>query len=372
MNINRHNYELFFLLYIDNELSVPERNALELFVQENADLQEELQMLKQTVVQPDKFTFKGKDRLLKPEIVAAELQEQLLLLIDNELDATQSKKLELLLAADESAGTELQLLQQTKLIANNNIVFADKKSLYRKEPARVVAFDPIAIGWRRLAVAAVFIGFAIWGTVIYFNSGNKVAIDETASNNGLKQPAVVKPAPATVLPVEKTPPAETIAAVTPEPVISKKVTQKAIEPSANKLQELPVIKKNNDLVAEQKIITNNLPKPYFEENNNTASNKNKPANVIPQTQNINPAIIASSGIDKKAPPEENNTIYAASFTDNKEMNEDRFVLSDSDDDEKKSKLSGFLRKAKRVIERTTSIKSGDNNLKVANIEIAIH
>ena len=42
MNINRDNYEEFFLLYADNELSVQEKNAVEDFVRQHPDLEEEL------------------------------------------------------------------------------------------------------------------------------------------------------------------------------------------------------------------------------------------------------------------------------------------------------------------------------------------
>jgi hypothetical protein len=67
MNINRHNYESFLLLYIDNELCAADRNAIELFVQDNADIKQELYMLQQSIVQPDIITFKAKNNLLKPE-----------------------------------------------------------------------------------------------------------------------------------------------------------------------------------------------------------------------------------------------------------------------------------------------------------------
>ena len=40
MKVDRHNYEEFFLLYIDNELSVDQKKQVDLFVQENADLEE--------------------------------------------------------------------------------------------------------------------------------------------------------------------------------------------------------------------------------------------------------------------------------------------------------------------------------------------
>ena len=65
MNINRNNYEEYFLLYIDNELSVAEKNMVEAFVAANADLGEELVMLQQSIVKPDTVAFPGKEKLIK-------------------------------------------------------------------------------------------------------------------------------------------------------------------------------------------------------------------------------------------------------------------------------------------------------------------
>ena len=48
-NINRYNYETYFLLYADNELSAIEKNSVDEFVLSNPDLGEELGMLLQTI-----------------------------------------------------------------------------------------------------------------------------------------------------------------------------------------------------------------------------------------------------------------------------------------------------------------------------------
>ena len=53
MNINRNNYEEYFLLYADNELSAAEKNMVEMFVKQNTDLEEEFIMFQQSVVKPD-------------------------------------------------------------------------------------------------------------------------------------------------------------------------------------------------------------------------------------------------------------------------------------------------------------------------------
>ena len=67
MNINRDNYEEYFLLYIDRELSADERQVLESFVRRNPDLEKELERLKQTVAPPPVIVFENKDILVREE-----------------------------------------------------------------------------------------------------------------------------------------------------------------------------------------------------------------------------------------------------------------------------------------------------------------
>ncbi len=65
MNITRNNYEEYFLLSIDRELSADEQEALESFVRRHPDLEKELDRLKQTVNFPPEIIFDNKNSLLR-------------------------------------------------------------------------------------------------------------------------------------------------------------------------------------------------------------------------------------------------------------------------------------------------------------------
>src|ERR1043165_5987248 len=89
MIITRHNYEEFFLMYVDDELTAEERVAVNLFVQQNPDLAEELEMLQQTkLIADESLQFEDKKILLQnvDEISIDNYEEQFLLYIDKELD----------------------------------------------------------------------------------------------------------------------------------------------------------------------------------------------------------------------------------------------------------------------------------------------
>lgn len=67
MNLTRHNYEEYFLLYVDGELADTDRLAVEAFLQEHPDLGEEMDDLRRTVLSPadDVFTI-DKTLLYRP------------------------------------------------------------------------------------------------------------------------------------------------------------------------------------------------------------------------------------------------------------------------------------------------------------------
>ena len=53
MNIDRNNYEEYFLLYADNELTDSEKVEVIMFLKDNKDLEEEFNMINYTVSRPD-------------------------------------------------------------------------------------------------------------------------------------------------------------------------------------------------------------------------------------------------------------------------------------------------------------------------------
>jgi hypothetical protein len=67
MDINRNNYESFFLLYLDCELSATDKHEVEKFLGENSDLQKELTLLRQTILIQDDTTYEPKELLFREE-----------------------------------------------------------------------------------------------------------------------------------------------------------------------------------------------------------------------------------------------------------------------------------------------------------------
>ena len=366
MNIDRNNYEEFFLLYVDNELSAADRKAVELFVQHNADLKAELDMLQQTVFNADDVVFEHKTSLHKEEITA--LQENLLLYLDDELSTADKLSVEKLLQADTVANKELALLQQTKLQADTAIVFANKKSLYRKEGGRV-----IELPWRRIAAAAILLGFGTWATISFIKT-DKPARGGNVANT---QPKTVTPkqtentAPATTLPQ---PPSTvndvnpTVATVTDA---AKSTAQKNNQQANTKVQQSVPEKQNDNVIVakeELKKPDNNLPQPY--KNFNTPeSNSIIASTVLPKntaTDKINSGLSTPVVETNKPDVEVNGYALNANYTgDNADNN-----LSSDDNKGRKTKLGGFIRKVKRLVERNTEDPSG-KGIKVAGFDIAI-
>lgn len=367
MNINRNNYETFFILYIDNELSVQEKNAVDVFIQQNPDLKEELTMFQQSVVVPEAISFFDKDCLLKKPAVTDEIQEKLLLLLDKELNKAEVKNIASVISQDDACKKEWDVLQLTKISADNSIVFKDKASLYKQEDnGRVIAFR-----WWKMAAAAVLIGFGLWGTVAYFNNNERATI-ETASTNKQETPGNNKKMPAIEkMQIDSFTTTKTDAQIAE--IKSSKNTGDSKNADATNGVKNPVV--NNDKVQRnfatqpKEKPSNHLPKPSLENLNNTQRNNTTIVTVLSkEAQPDNNVAINDLPVNKN--------VYAsnASITnENLDNNTISFGFDDKEEDTKKTKIGGFFKKVKRIVQRKTNTQpnGGNDNFKIANLSFAI-
>src|SRR5438874_7710740 len=95
--IHLGNYEEFFILYVDSELSEDQVKMVDEFLGVHPDLKAELEILKSTKLPMEEFSFDKKD-LLADNMKLSSVDEELLLYIDNELPADKKKTVELELA----------------------------------------------------------------------------------------------------------------------------------------------------------------------------------------------------------------------------------------------------------------------------------
>lgn len=387
MNINRHNYETFFLLYVDNELSVAERKAVDVFVQENPDLQGELLLLQDTVSKADEIVLKKKDWLFMEEGATA-LQENLLLYADDELNQADKKSIEALVATDRVAHAEWNILRQTKLEPDNSVVFEDKKSLYRTEGGRVVRFK-----WWRAAAAAFLLGLGLWtGVSVYKNNFKTASGTEGIAKGNETKPGQVK----SIVPVnanaadnsviENIYPQKTETAVTANHQTGQPVNDVKNKTTLNNTTQNNVDQNKTTAISNNQP-GNNLSNPALENFNRKKSNEIIVTSVIPKNNNSITGSGINNGIVKPDPDEKiNNTVVAGINKGNTdptttaaipvvyanasdENNNDRFLYMD-EEKVKRTMLGGFIRKAKRILERNTNIKTGEG-LKVAGFEIAL-
>ncbi len=161
MNINRNNYEVFFLMYIDRELSNREMQVVEEFLREHPDLQEEMEMLAGTVLTEDlnPVSFPDKSRLFRTDdnkslVNISNYESYFVLYADDELTNEEKAATEKFVYDHPECQAEFEAFQKAKLTADTSIVFHRKEQLFRREESTVRRIFPV---WTRYAAAALLL-----------------------------------------------------------------------------------------------------------------------------------------------------------------------------------------------------------------------
>ena len=367
--INRHNYEEYFILYMDNELSTGERCQVEAFVQQHPDLKEELDLLLQYKLVPDaNIIFAGKEELMKDNgntpISLSNYDEWMVLYMDNELSAKQKKSVEQFITANLSLKEEFSLLQKTKLQPEKQI-FADKTSLYR----RVEKVRPLPFRRWRVAAAAVFllgIGITTALVVNKKSSGIEIAKGTILEKKTIIESPAITPKEANNQ-VNESIVADNTNVLSPVVNQTSKSTTTSKERNNVAKNQLPVYSPLQQIKEEPLVVitkpTNDLPQPLFNPNINKNDATDKAVAIDNTPKEIKQQHSLTNSIVTTQSPS-SSEIVNASYTNT----DADFDQSDS----KKNKNRGFFRKIARTFEKRTDIDpTDDNRLLVAGLVIKL-
>ena len=364
MFINRNNYETFFLLYVDGELSASDQVLVEDFATANPDLLHEFEMLKQTMLPNELIAFNGKNSLLRTNEANELLQEKLLLKIDNELPGNELATVNSAIVNNEFAGREYDQLSLAKLDPAEKFVFTDKHLLYRKEK------DNVVVGaFLRWAAAAVILGFGIFFGITVLNKNNAQGVVAVTGTDVKTATGIKK-----ILPNN-----QADIATVDQPVAVINV------PAENDIMKTGIIKKSTAVHGKmtgdfvKNMLTNKadqrpgkIPEPSpltVRKENRVLLQKNTGEDPEQQLAAIAPKnnIKTPAPVDINISPVEN--IYAKSVALNEEDRSQNKILYMDEDEVNRSKAGGFLRKVKRFVARTAKVKTG-NTLRIASFELA--
>jgi hypothetical protein len=373
MNINRHTYESWFILYMDNELTPAQREAVEVFVQKNPDLKDELDLLLQFKLNPDtSVVYEGKENLMMPvapRIEDAQLQEWLVLYMDNELDAENKIQLETLIATDPSVRKEWEAMQRTRL-EPETIVFPGKQSLYRSEE-KVRRMAPRV--WRVAAAVILFLMAGTAAVIVFNNRKSSSGPEEIVTTKPEITPSEKVNAPVTI-PGEKNIAAEQSFTADRNDADKKSIQQNSEGATVNAAKSKDAIKNNTarditptpvrkdePVIADNNPRDNNLPQPLDAED--------------PERIRVTTAIAVTNVNGNKEiqnRPVTNSTPRTSDIILAKDDNVENDGASDGGGS-KKSSLRGFFRKVTRNVEKRTGVDpaDSDNRLLIGGLAIKL-
>lgn len=131
--INKHNYEAYFLDFLEGNLTEVQEQALHLFLDKHPDLKAEFEETKLFYLEDSTTTvFNSKDKLYRNEETALFRKEHLCIAAaEGVLTAEEQIELDVLLQDETDLLAELAYFQKTRLSAPS-IAFPDKEDLKRK------------------------------------------------------------------------------------------------------------------------------------------------------------------------------------------------------------------------------------------------
>lgn len=135
MDINRDNYELFLIDYIDGNLTAEQLKTVEAFLLLNPDLKNELEGLTNHVLIPENQAYKNKFILRRADFSAVGIENEFDYLcianLENDINEEEEIKLKSIVNSNKSKAKDYYKFLNTKLLPNKDIAYQQKSKLKR-------------------------------------------------------------------------------------------------------------------------------------------------------------------------------------------------------------------------------------------------
>ncbi|MEZ5196931.1 MAG: hypothetical protein R2764_11145 [Bacteroidales bacterium] len=169
MQINRNNYEAFFLDYWEKNLPPQQVAELLVFLEENPDLKEEFEIFENVSLVPDNdIQFNQKSSLKKPALIPTEniteinFDEYMVAKLEGDISENDAIELTAFMELNPKLKLHYNLYRSAVLIPDPNLRFEDKRSL--KKTAFFIAYQSqirfgISIAASIIILLGLYFGF---------------------------------------------------------------------------------------------------------------------------------------------------------------------------------------------------------------------
>ncbi len=157
VEINRNNYESWFVDYLEGNLDETVVDRFIEFLQKNPDLKEELKLFESVTAVAEDLTFQPKNKLYKEKYDQENaFNETAIAELEGDLDLDEIESFEKYLKSHPEKQKEKQLFEKTILLADKTILFENKNKLYKKAGRNVFLL------WAGRVAAILIIAIAIY------------------------------------------------------------------------------------------------------------------------------------------------------------------------------------------------------------------
>ena len=174
MEINKNNYEAYFIDYLEGNLNENLVNDFIEFLQQNPDLKEELSLFETVLIEPENISFNKKENLFKQKLDSEkEFNKAAIASLEGEISISDKSEFEKYVSEHPEKNRDIALFGKTKLQPDETILFSKKKKLYHYSIQRNILL------WAGRVAAILIITFALFTLVDKTNNElipeNKIA-----------------------------------------------------------------------------------------------------------------------------------------------------------------------------------------------------